>query len=139
MTATDVVGRVAGLPSEPFEVAALWSVEQLVEHGRAMVRLAPGDATQYHLVVVAPGPVLDCGGEAWERQYFVALWMDSSGSVYPWTPGFTHPSYAAERWAGGQEWTGAVVARFLNAVAELLVAPSVGAVPPAVPAEGGSL
>jgi hypothetical protein len=94
--------------------------------GIARVRLAPGDMTEYPILIAAPGPEWayrgDRYGYAEGDHYWVAL-CSTFGAGYFWQPqSHVSPGYAAEKWTHlgirdvSRLWTGWVMADFLNAV-----------------------
>lgn len=110
--------------------AAVWAATQLVETGVARVRLAPGDATQYRVLVTSPGSAYaaDHTGQTVvvdERTYTVVV-LNDFGAAYDWTGGPVDDSYVAEKWtrpdrsAGARACTGIAVAAFLTALSNAL-------------------
>lgn len=112
MNAADIV---AHLDRPTIEAAATAAAAQLRSSPAACVGFGPGDATYYRFVVVHPERALGSPGE-----YLVCL-ATGFGRSYPWNPKWPiYPDYAATKWADGHEWTGVVVAEFLNALSERL-------------------
>lgn len=115
------------LDQEHFDAAAEYAAEHLARHGVAKVRLAPGDMTEYRLIIAAPGPEWAYGDERPGKNYWVALCADF-GTGYEWRGQHVDGGYAAEKWVsrsvskGTRAWTGQVVARFLTATSEAMAA-----------------
>jgi hypothetical protein len=107
--------------------AAAWAANQLRISGMAKVRLAPGDMTEYRIVIAAPGIEWAYGEPRDGRHYWVTL-CANFGTGYEWHGGRIDPGYAAEKWTNPsvskatRAWTGEVVARFLTATAEAMQA-----------------
>lgn len=105
--------------------AAVWSAHHLRDHGVARVRLTPGCGTRYTVMVAAPGREWQDGDEPEGSHYWVS-WVNPADGGYEWTPGFTHPRYAAEHWVsprlskGEKAFTAEVLARFLTALSEAM-------------------
>ncbi len=96
-----------------FMDAATDTVTALLDRGYAVVDLIPGDATHYQIFVIATP----------ERHDPYIVGLVGFGATYPWRPSHVSLRYAQEKWGGdgaSHEWTGAVVCRFLNAVAAQL-------------------
>lgn len=117
----------ADLDREHIAQAAHFAAAELTRTGVARVRLAPGDMTEYPILIAAPGPewgwISPDHGHGVRRspEYWVALCC-SFGAGYPWSGDEIAPGYAAEKWTargssdGTRLWTGAVVADFLDSV-----------------------
>lgn len=107
--------------------AAAWAANQMRISGMAKVRLAPGDMTEYRIVIASPG-IEWAYGEPRHGQYYWVTLCASFGAGYEWHGGEVHGGYAAEKWTNPgsskatREWTGEVVARFLSATATALPA-----------------
>lgn len=126
--------RPAGMDLDQAHIAtaANFAARRLVIDGVAKVRLAPGDLTEYPILIAGPGVEWSYRhgrvGENLGRDYWVAL-CASFGRGYLWNPeSLVAPGYAAEKWtaggdAGTRAWTGWVMADFLTAVADALRAP----------------
>lgn len=110
------------------DMAAVWASRQLRAHGVARVHLDPGDFTRYSLLVTAPGREWTAGDEPEGAQFWVA-WLSRSGAGYQWSPGYVHPTWAAEHFTNGSAKAGErrcaaqVIARFLTTLTEHLQAP----------------
>jgi hypothetical protein len=94
--------------------AAATAADVLAERGYAIVELTPGDATRYEIVIAKRGG----------RGFIVSL-ASFNGRSYPWDGQPVHPSYVTGKWtnptSAGSEWTGVVLAYFLNRLAERLL------------------
>lgn len=120
------------LDVDHIDLAARFAAHQLRTAGVARVRLSPGDATEYRLLLAAPGlefskaALYDMKGgfELAERAgtYFWVALCNSFGAGYEWHGGPVDAGYATEKWTnlsgppGIREHTGRVVAEYLNAV-----------------------
>ena len=118
-----ITDRLESLDQEHIEAAARFAADSLASQRVAVVRLAPGDMTEYRFVIVAPGVEWAYGEPRYGRYYWVTLCADF-GCGYEWGGHAVDGGYAASKWTnagsskGTREWTGAVVARFLSAVAQ---------------------
>lgn len=105
--------------------AAAWAANQLRIGGMAKVRLAPGDMTEYRIVIAAPG-IEWAYGEPREGRYYWVTLCASFGAGYEWHGGQVDGGYAAEKWTNPSSgkatraWTGEVIARFLSATSEAM-------------------
>jgi hypothetical protein len=118
------------LDQAKIQEAAEYAAGCLANYGHARVRLAPGDMTEYPILIASPGGewgyVGDGYGRVLGRDYWVAL-CSSFGTGYFWrgTPDVS-PGYAAEKWTtlyladASRIWTGWVISDFLNAVSEAM-------------------
>ena len=122
MTTIDFDARLDG---EHIRGAALWAAEALDATGVAKVRLAPGDMTEYALLIAAPGIEWAYGQHAAGSHYWVAV-CANFGCGYEWGGFPVHADYCADKWVargaskGTRMWAGQVIARFLTALAEAL-------------------
>lgn len=111
------------LDQDHINAAAAFAAAELAATGVARVRLAPGDMTEYPIVIAAPGPEWAYDKERLGSYYWVTL-CASFGTGYPWHGHQTDDGYAAEKWVNRGEnkasraHVGRVVAAFLTAVAE---------------------
>lgn len=105
--------------------AAAWAAVRLLDGQEAKVRLAPGDMTEYRILIAPPGTEWAYGDEREGRYYWVTL-CANFGAGYEWHGGRIDGGYAAEKWTNPgsskatRAWTGEVVARFLSATAVAL-------------------
>lgn len=83
-------------------------------NGYSHTVLEPGDGTRYEIIIVRRFSFNDTA------PFMVA---SNLSSAYPWMGKHTvYPSYAIEKWSdNNSEWTGTVMALFLNWVADWLV------------------
>ncbi len=113
------------LDNEHISDAGQWAAESLLAHGQARVRLAPGDATEYKIMIVAPGIEYAYGEPRVGKYYWVAL-CANFGSGYEWHGGAIDGGYAAMNWTNPsvskatRAHSGEVVARFLTATAHAM-------------------
>jgi hypothetical protein len=108
--------QVDALDPGPFANAIADTAANLAARGHSVIDLSPGDMTNYRIVVV------ECDGP---DQFIVGI-VDK-GCTYPWGPsnsGFTSPGYAASKWTDDDEWTGAVLSRYLNGLRDVLAVKS---------------
>lgn len=119
------MATISDLDQEHIQAAARFAADQLAAGGVARVRLAPGDMTEYPLVITVPGVEWAYGGPRQGRYYWVTL-CASFGAGYEWHGGEVDGYYATQKWtnagssAATRAWTGEVVARFLTAVSAAL-------------------
>lgn len=119
------MAAVTDLDQEHIASAALFAAEALAARGVALVRLAPGDMTEYRIAIMAPGVEWAYGAPRGGRYYWVTL-CASFGAGYEWPGRAVDGGYATEKWtnAGSSKatraWTGEVIAQFLTAVAKHL-------------------
>lgn len=115
--------RPEDLEQHLFDAAAAWAARQLDRRGVALVKLAPGDATEYPILIAVPDvQYLSSVGEAANRTYWVSL-CAGFGSGYPWMGQPVDPGYATEKWTNRLAhgvWTGTVISRFLTALSSAL-------------------
>ena len=115
----------ARLDGEHIRAAAWWAAQQLAADGFARVQLTPGDLTAYDVVVVAPCPRWENGRTQRSDPYMVVL-TNSFGAAYQWHAEPLVAGYVGAKWtnssvaAGPRLWTGEVLSRFLNALAEAI-------------------
>lgn len=102
--------QVDRLPFAGFLDAAIDARTDLTTRGSTAVRLLPGDSTVYTLTIVHP-PI---GGGT----YYVAMFTPQQGA-YEWRGDALHRNYVQTKW-GIDEWTAAVLARFLAVLADEL-------------------
>lgn len=120
-----VAKEVAALDDLAFASAASYTSASLAAFGRALVELAPGDATLYRFSIIdsafgalhEDGRVTDAnmGG----NRYLVA---STFGLLYAWSGRPMEPDYAFEHYVIDPKgvWTAHVIARFLTEVAGFL-------------------
>jgi hypothetical protein len=119
------MARLEDLDQEHIADAAEFAARQLAEVGVAVVRLAPGDMTEYRFVIASPGFEWAYGQVRQGKYYSVTL-CAGFGSGYDWHGGKVDQYYAAQKWTnagsskGTREWTGTVVALFLTAVSQAM-------------------
>ena len=115
--------RFDALPDDEFLACAKWAAFNLAELGHAIVRLEPGDATKYDIVLARDQSSQQ--QRQWEHRlvetpefsgnYYVA---HSFGPVYPWLGIPLNWRYVHEKWTqsrpGTDEWTARIIARFLT-------------------------
>lgn len=124
---SEAISRVETLPVEEFDSAALFAAGRLSSSDVAVVYLAPGDMTEYRFVIAKP-PVFWAYGEERPAKYYYVTLCQSFGAGYEWAGHAISADYATEKWTnpgspkGTRAHTGAVVARFLTAVADHLKA-----------------
>ena len=122
--ARDIAAEVAEqIDQAHINDAAAFAARQLADAGVARIRLAPGDMTEYRIVIAAPADEWAYGDVRRGRYFWVTL-CAGFGAGYEWHGGPVDGGYAAEKWANAtankatRAWTGEVVARFLTAVAK---------------------
>lgn len=107
----------ATLDLKHINAAAIWAEVSTRLHGVGYVKLTPGDATVYPIIVVR-APVFNgdqMGREVTPRDYMVAV-VASFGNAYQWAGQQLQPDYVASKWTSdGNMWTAVVVTEFLNA------------------------
>lgn len=120
-----IEARIDELPADRFERPANWAAAMLAEYGYAYVILEPGDATNYRIMIIAPGTEWH-GSDVVDqhRYYHVALSM-GMGFGYDWAGHQLDPSYVASKWVvesrpGAGYHAACVLTRFLNALADRL-------------------
>lgn len=101
--------HVDRLDATHFTAAAADAAEQLAAHRHAIVDFCPGDATGYTIGVFHHPDRRD--------PYTVCL-ISPQGYSYPWRGQRLSYDYVTAKWTRDHEWTGAVLTRFLNALAD---------------------
>jgi hypothetical protein len=116
----------------PYQTAAADVVDQLAARGFAEIILQPGDATAYRFVILPDMRevvrVSNLGEDSAQTDpvncaNFLVILAAGFGASYDWLPGQGKLSwdYCAQKWTpNGNEWTGRVVALFLNHIADQL-------------------
>lgn len=118
--------RAAQLDHDHINAAAAWTAETLASTGHALVRLAPGDMTEYRIAITCPDIEWAYGEPRQGRYYWVTLCAGFGGG-YEWRRQRLDGGYAAEKWANRssgattRRWTGEVMAVFLNAVRQAML------------------
>lgn len=121
MTTTKAKAWLMELDQDAIDQAAVWTARKLADTGVARVRLSPGDATEYRIMIASPDVEWRRSGETAGIYYWVALSNDF-GAAYEWHGGQIDAGYAREKWTsrgitgGTRDWTAEVMARFLTAV-----------------------
>ena len=121
------MARLDDLDQDHITNAAAFAARQLADEGVAVVRLAPGDMTEYRFVIARPG-VEWAYGQVRQGKYYSVTLCASFGSGYDWHGGEVDQYYATQKWTnagstkGTREWTGTVVALFLTAVSQAIAA-----------------
>lgn len=117
-----VAERVEALDQAHFDEYAEFAKRQLAEWGHAHVVLTPGDGTRYEIVIVQM--TVESGrpkGVGYRLEHADRYLMATNmGAMYEFVPGgyFTW-DYVCDKWvADDREWTGRVLARFLNRLGE---------------------
>ena len=108
---------------EKIDQCALMAARELHRYKIARIKLAPGDATLYDIVVIGPNlAVVDQHGKLapGSKEYLVTL-VNNSGQSYPWSGDDVWPDYVTDKWVGdGREWTGVVLAHFLCVLSKMI-------------------
>ncbi len=116
--------EVDSLDATTFDLAAAYSAACLVDFGHALVEFAPGDMTLYRVSIIdsqhgalhEDGRVR--GGDMGGQRYVVG---STFGSLYSWSGTEVHHDYVTTHYVTDRNpWTGRVLARFLNRLAEHL-------------------